>query len=73
MIALEELTKLSIAEREEIIAVLEQSLVDDGYGDFRESPELIAELKKRDAEYEANPEAALPWDEVKKQILSRRG
>ncbi|MFT4176532.1 MAG: addiction module protein [Luteolibacter sp.] len=73
MIALEELTKLSVEERLHIIEVLEQSLEAEELNRFEESPELIAELTRRDAEYEANPGAALLWGEVKKQILSRRG
>lgn len=33
------------------------------------SDELKAELDWRLAEFEANPESGLPWDEVRKRIL----
>jgi putative addiction module component (TIGR02574 family) len=33
------------------------------------SDELKAELERRLAEFEANPEAGLPWDEVRKRIV----
>jgi len=35
------------------------------------SPELITELEKRLAEFEANPDAGYTWDEVKSQLKDR--
>ncbi|MFY9826021.1 MAG: addiction module protein [Thermoanaerobaculia bacterium] len=36
------------------------------------SDELKAELDRRLAEFEANPEAGLPWEEVREWIVQRR-
>lgn len=73
MIALEELTKLSVEEREEIIAVLEQSLADERRGDFQESPELIAEIRRRSADLKANPQSGITWSELENRIRLSRG
>lgn len=71
MIALEELKKLPLAERLQIVEELTISIHEE-QSDFVESPELIEELQRRYAEYLADPSSAIPWETVKAQLLSGR-
>jgi putative addiction module component (TIGR02574 family) len=59
MIALDELKKLPLEERIQIVDELTKSIEEDH--DFQESPELIAELERRHANYLANPSSASSW------------
>jgi putative addiction module component (TIGR02574 family) len=72
MIALDELIKLPAEERIQIIEVLEQSLETDET-DFRESPELIAEIMRRDAEYQATPSTGVRWENLMGRLLTNHG
>lgn len=67
------LRRLSIAERLELIGALWGSVVDEAPDEaFPVTPELVAELERRWAEYRAHPETARPWDEVRANLLRRR-
>jgi len=72
MIALDELKKLSIEERWRIVEQLERSIQEEEY-DFQESPEFIAEIRRRDAALKADPSSAVTWEGVEERIRRRRG
>ena len=71
MIALDELKKLPTEERMQIVEELTLSIREDE-ADFNESPELIAELRRRSAAYHADPSSAMPWELALEQIRSGR-
>jgi putative addiction module component (TIGR02574 family) len=71
MIALDELKKLPLDERKQIVEELTRS-IDEEEDDFEESPELIQELQRRYAEYQADPSSAIPWEVALQQIRSDR-
>lgn len=70
MIALDELKKLPIEERKQIVHEL-QITIEEEECDFEEPPELLAELKRRMADYNADPSSAIPWETVKAKLLGR--
>ncbi len=69
MIALDELKKLPIEERWQIVEELTKSIEEDR--DFDESPELIMELKRRMEAYHANPGSGIPWETLRAKLLER--
>lgn len=71
---LEELRKLPIDERIQLVEDLWDSIAEDSLEqDFGVTPELAAELDRRLAEYEADPGSALPWEVVRERIRRRAG
>ena len=71
MIALDELKKLPLEERLQIVEELTRSIEEDE-GEFAESPELIAELERRSADLKANPSSGISWETLKANLLSGR-
>ena len=70
---LEELLKLSPAERAEIAVTLWDSVAESEDADVLPlSPELKAELDRRLADLESNPGASIPWDEALRRLRSNR-
>ncbi len=70
-ISLDELLKLPAAERVEIALALWDSLEDgelDALVPLTEDQK--AELERRLAEHERNPGSAIPWDQVRRDLLS---
>ena len=70
-ISLDELLKLPAAERVEIALALWDSLEDgelDALVPLTEDQK--AELERRLAEHERNPSSAIPWDQVRRDLLS---
>ena len=64
------LTKLPVAERLKLIEVLWDSI--DAETDDMPMPEWHkAELEKRLAAHERDPQAARPWTEVKAEIIAK--
>ena len=63
-------SQLTPAERLELAQDLWDS-VDDAVGTdvLPLTPELTAELERRLADFEANPNDAVPWEQVKRDIL----
>jgi putative addiction module component (TIGR02574 family) len=71
---IDELRKLPIRERLQLVEDLWDSIAEDSPEDAMPvTPELAAELDRRLAEYEADPESALPWEEVRERIRRLAG
>lgn len=62
--------KLDIEERLKLIGEIWDSVSEEA-GDLSLSPEMRDELDKRLAAADANPEASVPWEEVKKRVMDR--
>lgn len=70
---LEELLKLSPAERAEIAVTLWDSVAESAGADVLPlSAEMKAELDRRLADREVNPGAAVPWDEALRRLRPSR-
>ena len=70
---LSELLKLSAAERAELAMALWDSLTDaDRDGELTLTAEQKAELDRRWAEHVENPGSAVPWSEVRRNLLGRK-
>jgi putative addiction module component (TIGR02574 family) len=70
MIAMDELVKLPIEDREQIIEELQRSIEED-LGGMKESPEFIAEILRRADYLKENPSSGSSWDEVEKRIRAK--
>ena len=67
---LEALRRLSISERLQLVADLWDTIAEDAPDEALPlSPELRAELDRRLADHEADPEAAAPWDALRQRLL----
>jgi len=70
---LTELLKLPPADRAELAMALWASLDDTSRGaELALTPEQVAELDRRFAEHQADPGSARSWDEVEKELRTRR-
>ena len=70
---LAELLKLPASQRVEIAMALWESLTDaEREAELALSPEQEAELDRRLAEHVANPDSAIPWDEVRRKLSASR-
>ncbi len=68
---LKEVTALSIEERIRFVqAILDSIAAEQAYPDFTEAQKR--ELDRRIADYEANPDNVLTWEEVKASIKKRQ-
>jgi putative addiction module component (TIGR02574 family) len=66
---LAELLKLPAGERIEIAMALWDSLTDaEREAELALTPEQQAELDRRLAEHIANPDSAVPWEEVRRKL-----
>ena len=63
-----EILELPVADRVRLIEMIWESITAVPNA-LPISDELKAELDRRLAEFEANPEAGLPWEEVRKRIV----
>ena len=67
---LSELLKLTAGDRAELAMALWDSLtVSEREAQFTLSDEQCAELDRRWAEHQANPESAIPWADVRAKLL----
>jgi putative addiction module component (TIGR02574 family) len=67
--SLANLLKLPADERAELAMALWESLSDqERESELELSPEQKAELDRRWAEHLANPESAIPWEEVRRKL-----
>jgi putative addiction module component (TIGR02574 family) len=63
------LLKLPAGERAELAMALWESLSDrERESEFELTPEQEAELDRRWADHLANPESAIPWNEVRRKL-----
>jgi putative addiction module component (TIGR02574 family) len=62
-----DLFKLPVDERLQLVEELWDSIAADAAK--RPLPDaVITELRERSARYDANPDSAIPWEEVKRQL-----
>jgi len=67
---LAELLKLPSGERADIALALWDSLTDDQRNaEFALGPEARAELDRRWAEHLADPDSAIPWQDVRRKLF----
>ena len=66
----EQALRLDPSERIALIGTLWDSLIGEGY-EPPISDELRVELRRRLKAHRANPEAAVPWEEVKRRLARR--
>jgi len=71
MIALAELKKLPIEERLQLVEELWDSIAEERAA-LPDLPEVLEELERRDALFQADPSSAIPWEVVKEQLRSSR-
>lgn len=65
---IDELLKLPAADRVEIAMALWESLSPaEQEAEFTLTPELRAELRRRIAEHDADPDSAIPWEEIERK------
>ena len=71
---LEQIRNLPSAEKLELIEQIRNEFA-DGFESIHDAltPEQAAELDRRVAELDANPENGVPWEEVKADIEKRFG
>lgn len=68
----EALRRLSVQERLQLIGDLWDTVADEASEEILPlTPELAADLDQRLAEYEANPQASIPWAQVREQLLRK--
>jgi putative addiction module component (TIGR02574 family) len=67
---LSDLLKLSPAERIQLAQDLWDSVPEDA---IPLAEEQVAELERRMAAHSANPESAVPWEEVRERLRARFG
>ncbi len=67
---MEDLLKLPEAERREIAQELWESLEESDLPPL--TPEQMAEIDRRLEEHERDPSTAIPWEEVREWLWSRR-
>jgi putative addiction module component (TIGR02574 family) len=67
---LEELRRMPAAERRELVET-----IDLEFGDFNDelTPEQAAELERRAEEFRKNPQAGIPWEQVRENARKRFG
>jgi putative addiction module component (TIGR02574 family) len=67
---LQELLQLSPAERIELANELLDSVSEEDHAPL--TPEQLAEIDRRIEEHEKDPSGAVPWEEVREWLWSRR-
>lgn len=72
-IDLEALRRLPVEQRLQLVEDLWDTIAQDAPDEaFPMTPELAAELDRRIAEADANPDAGIPWEQVRANIRGRR-
>ena len=71
-VPIEELLKLSVAERIQLVEDLWDSIAADAEA-YPLTEAQKAELDRRLAEHEADPDSAIPWEEVRERLYKKYG
>lgn len=71
-VPIEELLKLSVAERIQLVEDLWDSIAADPEG-FPLTEAQKAELDRRLEEHRADPDSAVPWEEVRERLYKKYG
>lgn len=71
-VPMEDLLKLSVAERIQLVEDLWDSIAADTDA-FPLTEAQKAELDRRLAEHEADPDSAIPWEEVRERLYKKYG
>ena len=71
-VQIDELLKLSVAERIQLVEDLWDSIAADPEN-VPLSEAQLKELRRRLAEHRTNPESAVPWEEVRRRLYERYG
>lgn len=66
-----EILKLSVAERLELVGDIWDSIAADAPGSIELSEAQRRELRRRLAEHDADPASAIPWSQVRDELLPR--
>lgn len=64
--------KLSIAERLQLVEDIWDSIAEET-ASLPVPPEVLAEAERRLAEHRADPDSAIPWEEVREDLYKRGG
>ncbi len=64
--------KLSVAERLQLVEDIWDSIAEDT-GAVAVPPEVLDEAEQRLREHRQNPDSAVPWENVKKDLYKRGG
>jgi putative addiction module component (TIGR02574 family) len=67
---LAELRRMSEAERRQLVETIE---IEFGGADDELTPEQAAELERRAKEFRNNPQAGIPWEQVRDEARKRFG
>ncbi|MFN2377228.1 MAG: addiction module protein [Candidatus Binatia bacterium] len=71
---IDELRKLPVADRLQLVEDLWDSIAEDSSEEtFPVTPELAEELDRRLADLEADPDSAIPWEVVRDRIRRLSG
>ena len=71
-VQIDELLKLSVAERIQLVEDLWDSIAADPEN-VPLSEAQLKELRRRLAEHRTNPDSAVPWEEVRRRLYERYG
>ena len=64
------LERVRTLPRQEQLALAEQIWAEQG-DDGGETPEFLAELERRGAEFKRDPGSAIPWQEIRAEVAQR--
>jgi putative addiction module component (TIGR02574 family) len=70
-ITVEDTLNMSVEDRLQLVGDIWDSIASD-LAEQDLSPELIALLERRIADHRANPDAAIPWETVRDELLESR-
>ncbi len=71
---IEQMRRLPADEKRQVVEQIWTEFGDElGWGDPDLSPEQAAELDRRLAEFEQNPQRGIPWDLIKAELQEKYG
>lgn len=66
-----EISKLSVAERIQLVEDLWDGIASQSPDSVKLSPESLAEMQRRLSDHDANPVAAVKWESVRAELFKR--